>query len=113
MKLSLSFSVVSGFVACCVAGPALAEGIPKFASTCVGNFKQSTNICLSSNGKTIASSYIFRGTYPTKGTHTGCSASGNSITCTGGQYRTGVESGSMNRVVVTLKDGKPVSMAWR
>jgi hypothetical protein len=93
--------------------PVLADGIPKFGSTCVGDFKQSTKICISSDGATIRSSYIFRGRYPTKGTHTGCSLAGNKITCTGGKYQTSQSSGAMNTVVVTMKNSKPISMAWR
>ena len=93
--------------------PAFGDGIPKFGSTCVGSSGKSTNICISSDGRTIRSSYIFRGQYPTKGTHTGCSLSGNSITCNGGKYQTAQGSGAMNTVVVTMKNGKPTAMAWR
>lgn len=95
------------------AAPALAAGIPKFGKTCVGNFGKSSNICISSNGKTVSSTYTFRGTIPTKGSHTGCSEKGDTIVCTGGQYRTSLGNGKMTRVVIKLKNDKPTSMAWR
>jgi hypothetical protein len=107
----LSASIIS-FVTMAVT-PALADGIPKFGSTCVGNFGKSTNICISSNGKTVSSSYTFRGSIATKGTHTGCSSKADSITCTGGQYRTSQGDGAMTRVVISLNKGKPTAMAWR
>lgn len=95
------------------AAPATSAEITKFGKTCIGNFGLSKSVCLSSNGKTISSSYRFRGTIPTKGTHTGCSLKGSSIACSGGTYMTSQGSGKMGAVVVKLSKGKPVSIAWR
>lgn len=108
-KIVAAVAVAATFVST----PALAAGIPKFGKTCVGNFGKSSNICITSNGKSVSSTYTFRGTIPTKGSHTGCSAKGDTITCTGGQYRTSVGNGKMTRVVIKLKNAKPTSMAWR
>lgn len=93
--------------------PASAEGIPKFGNTCVGNFGKSTNICISSNGSFVSSSYTFRGSIATKGTHKGCSAKGDTIVCTGGVYKTNQGNGDLTRVVIDMKNGKPAAMAWR
>jgi hypothetical protein len=35
---------------------------------CIGNFGQSTDLCISSNGRVVSSTYLFRKYYKTKGT---------------------------------------------
>lgn len=105
--------VCAVFAAAINATSALAADTPKFGKTCVGNSGLSSSICLTSNGKTIASTYIFRGKFRTKGLHKGCALKGNSITCAGGTYSTPQGSDKMNRVVVKLNSGKPVSIVWR
>lgn len=105
--------IIYALFAAFTATSAVAAEIPKFGKSCVANFKATTSICLSSNGKTISSSYKFRGTIPTRGTHTGCSLKGSSIVCAGGAYKTAQGSGKMNPVVVKLTKGKPVSIVWR
>lgn len=96
-----------------IAAPALADGIPKFGKTCVGNSGKSSNICLTSNGKNVSSTYVFRGTIATKASHTGCSMKGSTIVCTGGQYRTNVGNGKLTRVVIKLNGDKPTGITWR
>lgn len=92
---------------------AIAGDIPKFGKTCVGNSGQSSSICLTSNGTTVSSTYLFRGKIRTSGSHTGCSTKGSSIKCSGGTYRTSQGSGKMNPVTVKISNGKPASISWR
>lgn len=93
--------------------PAYADTIPRFGSTCIGNSGQSSDICISSNGRVVSSNYLFRKQYKTTGKHTGCFSTSTKITCSGGSYKTSESSGKMNGVIINLKAGKPVSMAWR
>lgn len=93
--------------------PAFADTIPRFGSTCVGNSGQSSDICISSNGRVVSSTYLFRKQYKTKGTHTGCFGTTAKITCSGGSFKTTDGNGKLTRVVISLKDGKPVSMSWQ
>ena len=102
-----------GFVALLIGTTAAAAEIPKFGKTCVGNSGLSTSICLTSNGSSVASTYIFRGKYRTTGMHKGCSLKGNSISCSSGSYKTSEGSGKMNPVVIKLSKGKPISIRWR
>lgn len=92
---------------------ASANDIPKFGKTCIGSFQLSKNICLSSNGKTVSSTYMFRGNLPTQGTHTNCALKGKTIVCSGGQYRTARGDGKMNSVSITMRGNVPASMTWR
>lgn len=96
-----------------LATPAVAANAVKFGKTCIGHNGSTRDICLSFDGKTVSSSYKFRGSIPTRGTHTGCSVKGNTLSCSGGAYRTSRGSGEMNPVVIKLSNGKPVSVRWR
>jgi hypothetical protein len=80
-------------------------------ATCIGNSGQSSDICISSNGRVVSSTYLFRKHYKIKGTHTGCFGTTAKITCSGGSFKTADGSGKLTRVVISLKDGKPVSMS--
>ncbi len=93
--------------------PASAAETVKFGKTCIGRSGSTADICLAFNGKTITSSYKYRGSVPTRGTHTGCSVKGNTLVCTGGRWATSSASGKMNRVTVKLAKGAPVSITWR
>lgn len=64
--------------------PAMTD-IPKSGKTCVGKVGRNTRVCVSSNGSTLSSSYNWRGSVATRGSHTSCSASGNTITCKSGR----------------------------
>ena len=110
MKLLIA-GLAFAFTAAMQMSPAAAD-VPKFGKTCVGKSGWNTNVCVSSNGKTLSSSYKWKGSVATTGTHTGCSASGSTISCSGGTYRTSSGSGKMNPVRVKLANGKPVSMNW-
>ncbi len=92
--------------------PSAAADVPKFGKTCVGKSGWNTDVCVSSNGKTLSSSYKFKGTLPTRGTHTGCSADGSTISCSSGTYMTSKGSGKMNPIRVKLAGGKPVTLNW-
>lgn len=93
-------------------GIAAADGLPKFGKTCVGKSGWNTNVCVSSNGTTLSSSYNWKGSVPTTGKHTGCKISSDVISCSGGTYTTASGSGRMDPVRVKLAGGKPVSMNW-
>lgn len=87
--------------------------IPKFGSTCIPvTSGASKNVCVSSNGTTMASKYKFRNSVPTTGKHTGCKARGETIFCSGGSYATSQGSGGMPGFSVKLKGGKPISASW-
>lgn len=101
------------FMAAVVSTPVAASDIPKFGKNCVPDYKESSSICLTSNGKVISSTYMFRGKFRTRGTHSGCSLKGSSISCSGGTWRTSQGTGKMNPVVVKLSKDKPVSIRWR
>jgi len=109
MIKALSFAIA---ITALSSASAMASDIPKFSKTCVGDFGLSSSICLSSNGTSISSSYIFRKKYRTTGSHKGCSLKGSTIKCTGGTYRTSEGSGKMNSVTVKLSNGKPTSLRW-
>ncbi len=90
----------------------LAAEIPKFGKTCVGSVQNASSICLSSNGKSVSSSYMFRKKWRTAGSHKGCSLSGSTIKCTGGTWKTSDGSGPMNPVTIKLSNGKPTAIRW-
>src|SRR5690349_20756306 len=90
-----------------------ARGCRGSCATCVGNSGQSSDICISSNGRVVSSTYLFRKYYKTKCTHTGCFGATAKIICCGGSFETADGNGKLTRVVISLKDGKPVSMSWQ
>ena len=92
--------------------PAAADGIPQFGKTCVGKAGWNSDVCLSSNGTTISSTYKWKGTVATKGKHTGCKATAAAIKCSGGSFSTAKGSGTMDPITVKLKDGQPSSIKW-
>lgn len=92
---------------------AMADGIPKFGKTCIGSVGKSTKVCLTSNGKTVSSTYMFLGKFSTQGQHTSCTVKAKTITCKSGNYRTSQESGKMSGVVITMRGNAPAAMAWR
>ncbi|WP_312944464.1 hypothetical protein [Agrobacterium sp.] len=65
---------------------------------CVGNSGQSSDICISSNGRVVSSTYLFRKQYKTKGTHTGCFGTMAKITFCGGSFKTADGSGKLTRL---------------
>ncbi len=108
-------SVIAGLAIALVAGtysaPASAD-VPKFGKTCLGKSGWNTDVCVSSNGKTLSSTYKWKGKVSTRGSHTGCKLNGSTIACSGGTFTTSQGSGKMDAASVKLSNGKPVSMRW-
>jgi hypothetical protein len=92
--------------------PTLSAQEIKFGRTCVSTPNNASDVCVSFNGKTASSTYKHRKTIPTKGTHTGCSATATEVSCSGGTWNAAGESGQMGPVTIKLSKGKPVSMSW-
>lgn len=111
MNIRLGF-IIAATAAIGFSLPAAADGLPQFGKTCVGKSGWNTDVCLSSNGKTMSSSYKWQGKVATKGKHTGCSATASAIKCSGGSFSTASGSGTMDPITVTLKNGKPSSVRW-
>lgn len=111
MKL-IRLMFAAGVAAGCYAAPAVADGVPKFGKTCLGNVGRNTNVCISSNGTSLASTYNWRGNVPTQGKHSGCKLSGSTINCSGGTYSTSQGSGRMDPISVKVSGGKPISLRW-
>lgn len=82
-----------------------ARGCGGSCATCIGNSGQSSDTCISSNGRVVSSTYLFRKQYKTKGTHTGCFGTTAKIICSGGSFKTTDGNGKLTRVVISLKDG--------
>jgi hypothetical protein len=94
----------------------LAQSVPKFAATCVPvTSGAAQQVCVSSNGKSLSSRYMFRGTTDTTATHTNCSMQGPTIMCTGGAWQTatGTKGAQTNMFAVQTNGGKPVSAYWQ
>ncbi len=103
---------LAGLSVLTMSSPTIAGELPSFGKTCIGKSGWNTNVCLSSNGTTITSNYNWKGSVATKGTHTGCSVSGSTISCSGGKYSTERGSGKMDPIRVKLSNGKPSSIRW-
>lgn len=112
MNIRLCLAAAAAAAACTLSFPAAADGLPQFGKTCIGKSGWNTNVCLSSDGKVVNSSYNWKGSVATKGKHTGCKATASSISCSGGSFSTASGSGAMDPITVKLKDGKPVSINW-
>src|SRR3712207_1706831 len=97
-------------------GAAAAQSIPKFGSSCVPvTSGAAPQVCVSSNGKSLASRYMFRGSVDTSATHTNCSVSGSTIMCTGGSWQTttGGKGAQTATFGVQMNGAKPVSAYWQ
>jgi hypothetical protein len=104
--------VIAATAAIGFALPAAADGLPKFGKTCIGKSGWNTDVCLASNGKTVSSTYKWKGSVATKGKHTGCTATASAIRCSGGSFSTPNGSGAMDPITVTVKNGKPSAIKW-
>lgn len=99
-----------------MAGSSLAQSVPKFGATCIPvTSGAAQQVCVSSNGKSLSSRYMFRGTTDTTATHTNCSMQGAIIMCTGGSWQTasGNKGAQTNMFAVQTSGSKPVSAYWQ
>lgn len=97
-------------------GSSLAQLVPKFGATCVPvTSGAAQQVCVSSNGKSLSSRYMFRGSTDTTATHTSCSMQGAIIMCTSGSWQTvsGNKGNQTNMFAVQTSGGKPVSAYWQ
>ena len=84
----------------------------RFGKTCLSTPNNASDVCVSFDGKTASSTYKHQKQYPTRGTHTACTASDSAVKCSGGRWASGGNSGSMGPITIKISKGKPVSMAW-
>jgi hypothetical protein len=97
-------------------GSTLAQSAPKFGAACIPfTSGAAQQVCVSSNGKSLSSRYMFRGSTDTTASHTNCSMQGSIIMCTSGTWQaaSGNKGNQTNMFAVQTNGGKPVSAYWQ